>query len=259
LNRKNINEIVDSLKIETTLITDPTLQKIFSGLFNLVEVLASENEKFTIENQQLKNEINELKGEKGKPDIKPNKRNKKDISSEQERKDDKPELEGDKALPPKKKKRNRKPKLPNIKIDRHEKCKIDKSTLPPDVINKGPTYTVIQDIKIVTDNVKYCRETYYSPSSGKTFIAPLPKGVAGEGEFGIGIRSLIPLFKSECHLSESAILSFFSNFGIQISSTYISEQWTTGYSIFNQEKQDIVTAGISSGTYQQIDRVLRYI
>ena len=256
MNRKNINEVVDSLKTETASISDPQLKKVFAGLFNLVELLASENEKLSLENQLLKNEINELKGEQGKPNVKPNSRNKKDLSSEQERKDNKPEAnddEGSKAQNPETKKRNRKPKLPDIKIDRERKCEIDQSILPPDAINKGFTYTIIQDIKIVTDNVKYCRETYYSPSLGKTFIAPLPKGVAGKGEFGVGVRSLIPLFKSECHLPESAILTFYRNFGIQISATYISEQWTTGYEHFNQEKEAIVSAGVSSSTYQQID------
>jgi hypothetical protein len=256
LDKKSVNEIVDSLKQDTASIGDPQIQRIFTGLFNLIEVLASENEKLTVENQQLKNEINELKGEQGKPDVKPNKRNKKDISSEQERKDDKSAAKGsgdndEKAN--KKKKRNRKPKLPNIKIDRDEKCEIDKSTLPADAINNGFTDTVIQDIKIITDNVRYRRETYYSPSLKKTFIAPLPTGVAGKGEFGVGIRSLIPLFKSDCHLPESGILTFFRNFGIHTSAAYISNQWTGGYEQFNQEKIDIVTAGIASGSYQQID------
>ncbi len=252
-----MNEVVDSLKIkiETGTITEPQIKKVFTEFFNLVEVLACENEKFAVENQQLKNEVNRFKGEQGKPDIKPNYFNKADISSEQERKGSKAENknENGKTQNPKKKKRNRPPKLPDIKIDREERCKIDKSTLPADAINKGPTYTVIQDIKIVTDNVKYSRETYYSPSLGKTFIAPLPKGVAGKGEFGVGVRSLIPLFKSECHLPESAILTFFTNFGLKTSAAYISQQWTTGYEHLNQEKDDIVSAGISSCTYQQID------
>ena len=161
LDKKAVNEVVDSLKQEITSIGDPQIQRIFTGLFDLIEVLASKNEKLTIENQQLKNEINELKGEQGKPDVKPNKRNKKDISSEKERKDDKSAAkDGDEQSSGdseeknnKKKKRNRKPKLPNIKIDREEKCEIDKSTLPTDAINNGFTDTVIQDIKIVTDNV----------------------------------------------------------------------------------------------------------
>jgi hypothetical protein len=240
-------------KEETATISDPQIKKIFTGLFDLVELLASENEKLTVENQQLKNEVNELKGEQGKPDVKPNKRNATDISSEKERKDGKPGDDGKASEDSRKKKRNRKPKLPDINIDREHKCEIDQSTLPSDVINKGFTDTIIVDIKIVTDNVRYRRETYYSPSQGKTFIAPLPVGVAGKGEFGVGVRSLIPLFKSECHLPESAILTFFKNFGIKTSAAYLSKQWTDGYENFNQEKEDIVTAGIANGSYQQID------
>jgi regulator of replication initiation timing len=253
LDKKAVNEVVDSLKEETATIGDPQIKKIFTGLFDLVELLASENEKLTVENQQLKNEVNELKGEQGKPDVKPNKRNATDISSEKERKDGKPGDDGKASEDSRKKKRNRKPKLPDINIDREHKCEIDQSTLPSDVINKGFTDTIIVDIKIVTDNVRYRRETYYSPSQGKTFIAPLPVGVAGKGEFGVGVRSLIPLFKSECHLPESAILTFFKNFGIQTSAAYLSKQWTDGYENFNQEKEDIVTAGIANGSYQQID------
>lgn len=253
MDKKAVNEVVDSLKEETATIGDPQIKKIFTGLFDLVELLASENEKLTVENQQLKNEVNELKGEQGKPDVKPNKRNATDISSEKERKDGKPGDDGKASEDSRKKKRNRKPKLPDIKIDREHKCEIDQSTLPSDVINKGFTDTIIVDIKIVTDNVRYRRETYYSPSQGKTFIAPLPVGVAGKGEFGVGVRSLIPLFKSECHLPESAILTFFKNFGIKTSAAYLSKQWTDGYENFNQEKEDIVTAGIANGSYQQID------
>lgn len=97
-------------------------------------------------------------------------------------------------------------------------------------------------IKITTDNVKYRREVYYSPSQGKTFTGQLPEDVADKGEFGIGIRSLIPLLKSECNMSESCILDFFQNFGIEISSAYILNQWTK-----------IIEAGLASTTYQQMD------
>jgi asparagine synthase (glutamine-hydrolysing) len=74
LDKKAVNEVVDSLKEETATIGDPKIKKIFTLLFDLVELLASENEKLTFKNQQLKNEVNELKGEQGKPDVKPNKR-----------------------------------------------------------------------------------------------------------------------------------------------------------------------------------------
>ena len=70
LNRKTVNNVVDSLKVETTSITYPQVQKVFTRLFNLIEVLACENEKLTFEKQQLKNEINELFSEKEMKKIK---------------------------------------------------------------------------------------------------------------------------------------------------------------------------------------------
>jgi len=245
------NTVGDAIKVlqnDISSITDVRTKRIVADLLNLVESLYSAHEKLRDENQQLKNEINLLKGEQGKPDIKgKNRKPPIDHSSEDERKD------GNDDNDKKKKKRKRKPKLPRIKIDREQLCPIDKSTLPADAVSKGYTPVIVQDIKITTDNVRYHRENWYSPSLNKTFLGPLPADVAGNGEYGVGIRSLIPLLKSECKLSESCILDFFENFGIIISNAYISNQWTKGYDDFHQEKSDIVAAGLASTGYQQID------
>ncbi|MDQ7091221.1 MAG: hypothetical protein Q9M50_11385 [Methylococcales bacterium] len=62
-------------------------QDIVKKIFNLIERLASDKLSLETELQQLRDEVNRLKGEQGKPDIKPNKNNKgDDISSEDERK-----------------------------------------------------------------------------------------------------------------------------------------------------------------------------
>ena len=151
------------------------------------------------------------------------------------------------------KKRNRKSKNINIKIDRKETCKVDRNILPKDAQFKGYSDYIVQDIIITTDNVKYQREIFYSPSTGKTYTGKLPNGIEGEGEFGIGIRSLIPLLKSECNMSEKGILDFFQNFGVQISSAYISNRWTKGYDMFHNEKDEIYKIGLSLTTFQQID------
>lgn len=232
---------------ETASLSDPKTKDIFNGLLNLIDRLYSENESLREENQQLKDEVNHLKGEQGKPDIKANTQPS-DDSSEQERKGSEESNKDER-----KKKRQRKPKLAKVKIDREQKCPIDKSILPEDAQFKGYSDLVIQDIKIITDNVKYRRETYYSPSKNKTYLGELPVDVAGKGEYGVGIRSLIPLLKSECHLSERSILGFFQNFGIELSSAYLSNQWTKGYTDFHQEKAAIFEAGLLSTPYQQID------
>ena len=247
MNKNDIQDTLLELQGETASLSDPKSQDILKGLFNLIDQLYSDNEALRKENQQLKDEINCLKGEQGKPDIKKNTQQT-DHSSEQERKES-----DESEQTTTKKKRQRKSKLAQVKIDREQICPIDKSILPEDAQRKGYSDLVIQDIKIVTDNVKYRREMSYSPSTGKTYLGRLPADVEGKGEYGVGVRSLIPLLKSECHLSESCILDFFQNFGIEVSSAYISNQWTKGYDDFHQEKAAIFEAGLSSTSYQQID------
>jgi cell division protein FtsB len=55
-------------------IQGPQIKAAFIILFNIIEQLASRNKMFVEENQQLRDEINRLNGEHGKPDIKPNNR-----------------------------------------------------------------------------------------------------------------------------------------------------------------------------------------
>jgi len=256
LSKKDFQIRLNKLELTMTPITDPLAQACLKEALNLMEIVTNEREKLRKENQQLNDEINRLKGEQGKPNIKKNtKANQGDHSSENDRKgqgktnQEGSENEGTEG----KKKRRREPKLPKIKIDREVICPIDKSILPSDAVFKGYSNSVVQDIKIITDNVKYRREIYYSKSMNKNYLGKLPSSVAGHGEYGVGIRSLIPLFKSECNLSESCILGFFQNFGIVISSAYISNQWTKGYDSFHLEKDDLYLAGLRSSSFQQID------
>jgi hypothetical protein len=258
MNRTDINNVLEPLQTDIEKIEDTSTQKVLGGLLNLIEQLSTENEELKEENQTLKDENNRLKGEQGKPDIKGknNKSNSSNISSEEERNNpnskDNSDQE-DEDIPSKKRKRERSSKLSRISIDREEICPVNRSELPTDAIFKDYDDVVIQDIKIETDNVKYRREVYYSPSEKKSYRGKLPEGVEGRGEYGIGIRSLIPLFKSECNMTEPCLLDFFENFGIIISKTYISTQWTTGYLNFHDEKDAIVQAGLASTIYQQMD------
>jgi len=234
-------------------------QDIVKKLFNLIERLARDKSSLEAELQQLRDEVNRLKGEQGKPDIKPNKNNNKDddISSEDERK--KAEAEAQKEINndaentgSNEKKRRRKPKLPRVKIDQTLKCPLDKSGLPDDLVSKGYEDVVIQDIIIKTNNINYRREIFYSPSENKYYRAKLPEGVQGQGEFGIGIRSLIPMLKM-MGVTEKPIVEFFENIGIVISPTYVSQQWTGGYDWAHQEKSELYRSGILNSDYGQID------
>ncbi len=312
MKKTDVLKALENIQNQVVKIEDRKAKEIISTLYNLVEDVFLEKTLLLDENQTLKDTINRLKGEQGKPNIKPNKKKDGDISSEKERKDaeasenegnvkyfklDKNSLEKLKenrisrevleqldSLTGKKysneaefseavesiigndlknqhintlvkharrKKRNRQPKLPKIRIDREEKCIVDPKGLPEDAQYKGYEDKVVQDLVIKTDNVKFKREKYYSPSLKKTWLGEVPVGY--EGDFGPHINSYILSMKYVNNMSIPKITEFFINFGTIISGGYISERLTKRLDVFHREKAEIYKASLESCGYQQID------
>jgi hypothetical protein len=261
MNIKDLQAELNAIDQEAAQAKSSAKPSVIPRLLNIIERLAGENDSLKNDLQNLSDEINRLKGEQGKPTIKANKKKDGDISSESERKE--AEANADRAAEngngeennpaDGKKKRQRESKLAKIKIDREQLCPLDKTGLPDDLEFKGYEDVMIQDLIIKTDNVNYRREVYYSPSQRKSYRGELPVEVRDQGEYGPGIRALIPILKSEGNLSEKRILGFFQNFGIQISAGYISQQWTGGYTNFHQEKADLYRSGLTHSDYVQID------
>jgi hypothetical protein len=215
---------------------DPQVKETILALFNIIEELAKDNTQLRQDNQHLRDEINRLKGEQGKPDIKPNRKN---ISSEKERKKQE-------KTPHKKRQKN-----PHIKINRTEICELDKSQLPTDAEFKGYETVIVQGLKIEPDHVEFKKEVYYSASEKKTYIAELPLGY--QGGFSPEIKALAIIFKNVCNMSESKIRDFFEYADVSISDGTISNMLIKDKDQFHQEKKDLVTAGLESGEYQQTD------
>lgn len=151
------------------------------------------------------------------------------------------------------KKRQRKSKLPEIHIDREELCPVDREQLPDDAECKGYETKVVQDVLIVTDNVRFKREVYYSPSLHKTYIGRIPQGY--EGEFGPHLNAQIVAMKYVNNMSIPKIAEFFKNVGIVISGSYISTRLSRPehMDVFHQEKSQMYQASLESSSYQQID------
>ena len=163
----NIKKSLGDLKIDLTSIQDENLRTIIIVLLNAVEQLSKENEVLLKKNQELSDEINRLKGEQGKPVIRPQTKDKdqgntkdKDLDKDTTNHSSEKEREGTEDKKPK----TPKPKVTDIKIDRVERIEIDLGTLPSDVIFKGYEPVVVQEIKLVTDNIKFERAVFYSPS-----------------------------------------------------------------------------------------------
>lgn len=170
MNTEDLQAEIIAIDHESTQLKNGVERDIVKRLLNLVERLVAENAEQKAELQNLRDEINRLKGEQGKPDIKANKKKDGDISSEAERKQAEADANGEAVENADgKKKRQREAKLPKIKIDREQICPLDKTGLPDDLIFKGYEDVVVQNIIIKTDNVNYRRAVYYSPSQKKTY------------------------------------------------------------------------------------------
>jgi len=239
MNPTGITNILESLKIQPDEISDKNLAEAFRLLLHIIEELNEEVQALKAELQKTRDELNHLKGEKGKPKFSVPKQNK-DVSSENERKTPIPRGE-----------RKSKEKLSKIKIDVTEDCKVDPSNLPEDAVFKDYDTVVVQDIIITTKNTAYRKEVWYSPSQHRTYRGELPHGI--EGEFGNGVKSLIITLKHASNVSEPKIHEFLENIGIFISPATISRILTKNLETFHQEKADIFEAGLKSTRYQQID------
>jgi hypothetical protein len=183
-----------------------------------------------------------LKGEQGKPNIKGNtpKPPPTDHSSENERHQSR--------------QRHKKSKKAEIQIDREQVVDVDPLVLPKDAKFKEYKDVVVQDILLRTDNVRFYKKKYYSASSGKTYLAELPRGY--EGQFGPGIKALTLAFYYGIGTSEPKILEFFENVGIQISAGEISNLLIKKQESFHAENDAVYEAGLQSSPWQQTDDTL---
>jgi len=207
-------------------------------LLNLVEELKQENMNMREQVQELRDEVNRLKGEQGKPPIKPGKQGGgSDHSSEKER------------SRPKKRRRRRKAK--QVQIDREEKLQVERSQLPKDAEFKGYEPVIIQDLVIKTDNVRFLKEKWYSPSLQETYLAALPAGY--QGEFGPGLRSLVVTLYYAAEMTEPKIIEFLENMGLLISAGQVSNLLIKNQDNWHAEKEAVYLAGLQSTIWQHVD------
>jgi hypothetical protein len=207
---------------------------------DIIESSLNELTEVKEELQLLKDENNRLRGEQGKPVVPEKTKKNQDYSSEQERKSREPTQRKGRG------KRNDK-----IKITREEICYFPKDKLPPDAQYKGFTKVIVQNVRVINDNICFKIETYYSPSTGKTYRASRPSGF--DGEFGPGVMALIFTLKHDANTSEAGIHRFLAHHGVHISLATISRYLIQGIDLFHQEKDEIVAAGLQSTCFQQID------
>jgi hypothetical protein len=222
--------------------TKESYHSVLHLLLNVIEKMSVELESVKKENQALKDEINRLKGEHGVPDIsKVSKKEGKDISS-QKREDGKKE-EKDKL--------GEKERV-SIGIDREVILNPRAEDLPSDAEFRYYRKVIVQDLKLVRDNVEYTLGVYYSPSLQKTYSPGLPFEHQNGG-YGSDLRSLIQILYHKGQMTEGKIEDLLKDLEIRISSGSISNILLESSDWALEEQRAILAAGLEGSSYTGSD------
>ena len=229
--------LLASLDLET--IRDPGARAAIRALLDLVEQLVAENQALRAESQRLRDEIARLKGERRKPTFRAQgpPTGRADYSSERERRQPKDWQKGS--------------KLDRIRIDRTERLAVDRATLPADAAFKGLEVVIVQDLVLRTDNVRFEKEVWYSPSLGRGYRAALPAGY--DGEFGPGLKALALALHFGANVSQPRLLALFRQAGVVVSSGWLAGLLSGDPGGLAAEARAVERAGLESSPWQHSD------
>jgi len=207
--------------------------------------------------QALKDEINRLKGEQGKPTIAAkNQKSSEDSDAPDDPSQKTKPISSEKERKKKGKKRAKKRVKfdGSVRIDREEVLDIeDKSDLPLDIEFKGYATSHYQDLEIKATLIALKRAIYYSPSTGKTYTAGLPEEYEVGQDYTQALKGHILMFKFEMGLSIPKIGDFLRMNGVDISDGTISNIILAGGDFFQQTSELIHQTGVQTGLYVQTD------
>ena len=249
LGTSDVKAIIE--KVEQLLAEEELSDKIelaIQELLNVVEALSADKKSLVDEVERLRKQLEQKK--KAKNTSNSNKdgqgpagdedRGNSDHSSEKRRKSKK------------NRKANDRRSFKDLTIHDTIECPVDPDTLPPDAVRIQDEVVVVQDIEIKPKNTQFQRHVYYSASQQEYYRGPLPAD-CNHGDFSVGLRALIVSLKYCGNMSEPKIGEFLENFDVQVSAGSLSNILTKSAKLFEQEYDDLLTAGLSSTPYQQTD------
>jgi hypothetical protein len=185
-------------------------------------------------NQELRDEIAKLKGQKPRPDIKPSLL------------EPSPKTEGQE-------KRGRRdsakrPKTAELHID-HE-VSLYPDNLPVGATFKGFEAYVVQELIIKSETTRYLRARYDLPEGGSV-LALFPAGVVPVegGHFGAKLIAYILDQYHQAQVTEPLLLQQLWEYGIDISAGQLHRILTENKDRFHQEKAELLAVGLRASSY----------
>ena len=189
--------------------------------------------------QVLRDEIAILKGQKPRPNIAP--------SRLEQPPPPPPPADGDKKKRPGS---DKKPKNAQLTITQ------ERQILFPDPpcgsVSKCFEEYIVQELVIRPEVTRYLRERIVTPD-GQSLLAPLPADVLPGQHFGPVLISYILYQYHHNHVTQPLLQDELAQRGIVISAGQINNILTEGKQIFHEEKAELLTAGLATAKYIQVD------
>lgn len=219
------------MKIELPEIPLGERTPLVEALLGIIRQLSDRVHELEVTQQELRDEIARLKGQKPRPDIKPS------------RLERPPATEGKQPRDPAKR-----PKTAELHIDREVPLHPD--NLPEGATFKGFEPYVVQDLIIQSDTTRYLRARYLLPAGGSV-LAPLPPGVlpVEGGHFGANLIAYILDQYHQAQVTEPVLLEQLWEYGIDISAGQLHRILTEDKEHFHQEKTELLAAGLIVSSY----------
>ena len=199
----------------------------------LLELCHSQREEI----QLLRDEIARLKGQKGKPAIKPSalEGNDRNIKRRQTGKN---------------KRQGKRSKTQQLAI--HEDIKrAPQVEIPVGSRFRGYQPFTVQDLRVRVHNTRYWLERWETPT-GETLLGQLPPEIGG-GHFGPELRTFILYQYHHAHVTQPLLLEQLQEWGLEISAGQLSALITAGHDAFHREKEALLQAGLQRCQYVQVD------
>ena len=200
--------------------------------------------------QELKDELARLKGEKGKPKIKPSRLEPKEKAQKQE--EDSQECPGEENKAHKKRpgseKRHKTASLPI-----HETTIIQPTEeIPLGSEFKGYQDYTVQELIVRAHNIRYRLAIWKTPT-GDYLRGQLPQQVREKGHFGSHLRSYLLYQYHHCHVTQPLLAEQMHEWGIDISAGQLNRILVEDKDSYHAEKREILRVGLEVSSYINTD------
>jgi transposase IS66 family protein len=210
---------------------------VVESLLASLRVVLDRVQELEATNQQLRDEIAVLKGQKPRPLLRPS------------------QLE---TPPPRPEGAAGRPRPGSTKRAKNSQLRITHEVvLHPDPLPAGAVFQelepyVVQELTIACQVTRYWRARYRLPT-GTSLLAPLPAaGLPGQ-HFGPTLISYCLYQYHHAHVTQPLLLEQLRDFGIDISAGQLNRILTEDREAFHQEKADVLATGLARASYVGVD------